>query len=166
MQSLTNDTSSALSLTCNALVAVSTYLLSCSVSFKHDYLLLGFFQQDCLERKFGAFRQAAGGNYFISIDHVFAKHNIDRAGMILNKSKEIDLTDTSVAKTHDCDNSTANKTDEEIIFHDDLEEKVDEEISSLGLDQDLCQNLFYIGGFLAFKQDSIVYSFTCSCTIQ
>ena len=57
--------------------------------------------------------------------------------------------------SHKCEHCSSNLSDEEILFLDDLEEKLDEGVSALGLDQDLCQNLFYIGGFLAFKQEDL-----------
>ncbi|KAH7979426.1 hypothetical protein HPB49_009388 [Dermacentor silvarum] len=37
----------------------------------HKYVLLGKIQTDCLESRFGQYRQMAGGNYHISIRHIY-----------------------------------------------------------------------------------------------
>ena len=51
IQKVFQDTCDALSWTCKSLIALSKQLLTDSV-FKHDYVKLGFFQQDDFEKHF------------------------------------------------------------------------------------------------------------------
>ncbi|MEL7309587.1 MAG: hypothetical protein AAGK05_18200, partial [Pseudomonadota bacterium] len=61
---LSKQTFLALSATCNSLADLSEYLLH---EKGLDYILLGKFQTDQLERRFGRYRQLHGGNYYISV---------------------------------------------------------------------------------------------------
>lgn len=63
---LTVDTSEALSLTFPGIVQLTKVLLKQGLS----YVMLGEFQSDRVEGKFGFYRQRAGVNYFISVDRV------------------------------------------------------------------------------------------------
>jgi hypothetical protein len=65
---LTRDTFSALLHTSNALMEISEY---CLQEFDFSYVLLGKFQTDCLEARFGMYRQLAGGQYDVSLRQVF-----------------------------------------------------------------------------------------------
>ena len=60
---LTRETSSALEWTCSCLIDLALYLLRTEEKWKHDWVALGFFQQDDIERHFGHFRMSAGCNY-------------------------------------------------------------------------------------------------------
>ena len=64
----TKETYTAIFHTSNALLKISEYCL-------HDlgakYVLLGKFQTDCLEARFGQYRQLAGGKYNVSLRQVF-----------------------------------------------------------------------------------------------
>ena len=64
----TIETYTAIVHTSNALLKISEYCL-------HDlgakYVLLGKFQTDCLEARFGQYRQLAGGKYDVSLRQVF-----------------------------------------------------------------------------------------------
>ena len=61
---LSKQTFLALSATCNSLADLSEYLLH---EKGLNYILLGKFQTDQLERRFGRYRQLHGGNYYISV---------------------------------------------------------------------------------------------------
>ncbi|KAH7966209.1 hypothetical protein HPB49_014495 [Dermacentor silvarum] len=65
---LSTETHSALRLTCYSLVELCRYCLK-EVNF--DYVLLGKFQTDRLEERFGQYRRLSGTNYHISIQQVF-----------------------------------------------------------------------------------------------
>ena len=71
-KSLTKDTANCLYQTCNGMVELSKYLLSSS----HQYVLLGYFTSDPLEKEFGKLRQGSGGTYFINIQQVLEKVSI------------------------------------------------------------------------------------------
>ncbi|CAN7992916.1 unnamed protein product, partial [Ixodes hexagonus] len=65
---LTRETHAALEQTCYSLLKLSQYCLE-TLGFK--YVLLGKFQTDCLEDRFGRYRQLAGAQYHISVRQVF-----------------------------------------------------------------------------------------------
>ncbi|CAN7949421.1 unnamed protein product, partial [Ixodes hexagonus] len=65
---LTRETHAALEQTCYSLVKLSQYCLE-TLNFK--YVLLGKFQTDCPEDRFGRYRQLAGAQYHISARQVF-----------------------------------------------------------------------------------------------
>ncbi|XP_075739881.1 uncharacterized protein LOC142785325 [Rhipicephalus microplus] len=65
---LTRETHSALRLTTETLVKVAEYCLN---ELNFDYVLLGKFQTDSLEERFGKYRQLSGAQYHISIRQVY-----------------------------------------------------------------------------------------------
>lgn len=65
---LTRETHSALRLTTDTLVKVTKYCLN---ELHFDYVLLGKFQTDSLEERFGKYRQLSGAQYHISIRQVY-----------------------------------------------------------------------------------------------
>ena len=69
--------------------------------FKHDFVRLGFFQQDDLEKHFGHFRRSAGCNYFITAKEVYATHSLDRAKKMLKVCEDEDIS--GVPSNHVCE---------------------------------------------------------------
>ena len=67
---LSKDTAQALRWTLLCLVDLSKYLLTTSDPWQHEYVCLGFLQQDDLERHFGHFRASAGCNFYITVKDV------------------------------------------------------------------------------------------------
>ena len=76
---LTRDTAQAIFHTCNGLVSLCRHLLSTS----HEYVLLGQFSSDPLEKEFSKLRQGSGGTYFINVQQITEKANINRAKLLL-----------------------------------------------------------------------------------
>ena len=72
VRQLTKDTSRALSHTCRGMVDLVAYLLETS----HDYVCLGHFSSDPIEKVFGKLRQGSGGVYFINVQQVLQKVTI------------------------------------------------------------------------------------------
>ena len=66
IQHLTRDTGRALSHVCRGLVDLTRYLLKCG----NDYVTLGWFTTDPLEKSFSKLRHGSGGTYFISAQSV------------------------------------------------------------------------------------------------
>ena len=60
--SLTSDTAKVLARICRGAVDLTRHLLACG----NEYVLLGWFSTDPLERDFGNLRQGFGGTYFLS----------------------------------------------------------------------------------------------------
>lgn len=65
---LTRETHTAFRLTTEALIKLISYCLD---DLGFDYVLLGKFQTDCLEARFGKYRQLSGSQYHVSIRQVF-----------------------------------------------------------------------------------------------
>ncbi|CAN7949992.1 unnamed protein product, partial [Ixodes pacificus] len=65
---LTSDTHTALRLTSYALIELSRY---CLEELGFEYVLLGKFQTDCLEERFGRYRQLSGSQYHASNTQAF-----------------------------------------------------------------------------------------------
>lgn len=64
---LTKQTSFSLTHTCKSIVEMCSYLID---DLKFEYFLLGKFQTDNLEGRFGQYRLMSGGNYSISVVQV------------------------------------------------------------------------------------------------
>lgn len=64
---LSTHTQFSLTHTCKAFIDMCNYLL---IDLKFDYVLLGKFQTDNLEGRFGQYRLMSGGNYHISVTQV------------------------------------------------------------------------------------------------
>lgn len=65
---LTSETHSALRLTSYSLIEVSRY---CLEELHFEYVLLGKFQTDSLEDRFGRYRRLSGSNYHVSVQQIF-----------------------------------------------------------------------------------------------
>ena len=75
VKQLTRDTAQAIYHTCNGLVSLCRHLLSTS----HQYVLLGQFSTDPLEKEFSKLRQGSGGTYFINIQQIEEKNTIKQS---------------------------------------------------------------------------------------
>ena len=78
MKQLSRDTSLAIHQTCCGLVELAQHLLA-----THSYVCLGKFSSDALEKVFGKLRQGSGGTYFISVQQVLEKLNIQKTSLLL-----------------------------------------------------------------------------------
>ena len=96
-KSLTRDTSSALEHTCNELVKLSEFL----PSLGHRYVLLGQFSTDDLEEIFSELRQGSGGTYFITVQNVVQKLQIQKTQLLLHLV--VDTLDS--VDIHTCSNA-------------------------------------------------------------
>ena len=74
VKQLTRDTSLALAHTCRAFVDLTIDLLSTT----HEYVLLGIYTTDFLEKMFGKLRQGSGGTYFINVQQCLEKLAIEK----------------------------------------------------------------------------------------
>ncbi|KAL1443924.1 hypothetical protein MTO96_045749 [Rhipicephalus appendiculatus] len=90
---LTRETHSALRLTTDALVKVTKY---CLEEMHFDYVLLGKFHTDCLEERFGKYRQLSGAQYHVSIRQVYESERKLRLQHIL-ELPELETATAAVA---------------------------------------------------------------------
>ena len=79
IKQLTRDTAVAIYQTCNGLVELPRHLLSTT----HQYVVLGKFTTDKLEKSFSKLRQGCGGTYFITVQQILEKLNIQHAKLLL-----------------------------------------------------------------------------------
>ena len=98
VKQLTKDTSRAIHHTCNGVVDLTKYLLKTS----HKYVVLNKFSTDPLEKSFGKLHQGSGGTYFITVQQVIEKTNIQKASLLLslNGTEELNVIDG-----HECSSS-------------------------------------------------------------
>ena len=72
---ITSDNAKFLAHICRGAVNLTRHLLASG----NDYVILGWFSTDFLERAFGKLRQGSGGTYFLSAQSVIEKIRIQRA---------------------------------------------------------------------------------------
>lgn len=77
---LTRETHSAFRHTSHALVEVTRY---CIEELGFSYVLLGKFQTDCLEDRFGKYRQLSGAQYHVSIRQIYESEHKLRLQKVL-----------------------------------------------------------------------------------
>ena len=139
VKQLTRDTATALAHTCRGVVDLCKYLLSTGF----EYVLLGKFTTDYLEKEFGKLRQGSGGTYFITVQGVLEKVCIMKTKLLLNLGTDVD--NFTVESGHSCARCGFLLTEEMCeIFHDlaKLEET---------LDMDTKMALIYSAGYIIRK---------------
>ena len=75
----TRDNVQGIRHTCTGIVSLCRSLLRVS----HNYVLLGTFATDPLEKESGKLRQGSGGTYFITAQQRIGKVNISKASLLL-----------------------------------------------------------------------------------
>ena len=80
VKQLTINTYCAFSHTCRGIVDLVAHLLDSS----HEYVYLGHFSSDPIEKMFGKSRQGSGGTYFINVQQILQKVNIKKAKLCFN----------------------------------------------------------------------------------
>ena len=112
---LTNDTAKALYQTCNGIVDLCRYLLQTS----HEYVCIGQFTSDHIEKEFSRLRQGSGGTYFITVQQILEKFDINRTRLLA--SLNVDITDIEQLSGHKCEQCNYTMADEQIEIFDTLE---------------------------------------------
>ena len=124
--------------TCNGLVNLSKDLLN---KDGVDYVLLGKFSTDPLEKMFSKLRQGSGGTYFINVQQVVEKYNILKTKLVLQLN--IDVRETSSrASGHTC---LKCKGDEDFVMNHgmDIIENLPEVEDNLSVEVKLIINLYF-----------------------
>ena len=148
---LTRETSSALEWTCSCLIDLALYLLRTEEKWKHDWVALGFFQQDDIERHFGHFRMSAGCNYYLTVKDIINTHSLDRAKIFLKVQSE-DLDDLHATKdAHHCPSCDLPLTGTERLLLNEIADKN----MLLQSDIDHRMAMVYIAGYIAFKHKQL-----------
>ena len=95
-QSLTKDTATSFHHTINEMVELCRYLIAQS----REFVLLGEFSTDPLEKEFSKIRQGSGGTYFITVQQVLEKLNITKIKLLFKL--DLDPSNLNVEVGHAC----------------------------------------------------------------
>ena len=134
------DTAVALFRTCNGIVELTKNLL---LREDYEYVCLGEFSTDMLEKASGKLRQGSGGSYFITAQQVTEKSHIKQAQLKI--SLHCDLHISAEIVKHQCSNCEyVLDADASTVFDSlpDLESTVSEEMKA---------NLVDISGYVTIK---------------
>lgn len=143
---LTRDTAQAIYHTSSGLVNLCRQLLHIS----HQYVMLGQFSTDPLEKEFSKLRQGSGGTYFINVQQIVEKCNIHRSRLLL--SLDADLTQTQLEEPgHSCSDcsfelESDEKASETFDNLEELESSVSSETKSV---------LVYVAGYVTRKDKEL-----------
>ena len=144
VKSLTMNTSANLAYTCFGLVDLTRFLLK----FNHDFVALGNFTTDPLEKQFSKLRQGSGGAYFISVQQALEKNEINKTKVFLKLNPQL-LND--VAQTLPSGHSCAKCS---FLLPDNLCDLV---TNLPALENSLCEEtkmvLVYVAGYVVRHHD-------------
>lgn len=152
---LSRETEFSLKHTTIAMIGMSKYLLNTNIL---QYILLGKFQNDEIESRFGQYRQMSGGNYHINVTELLESEKKLKTISLLklksSKAGEFSLKDL-VLEESDC----------EIDLHeyDELSDSINinnvlEEVKHYDVSENEQMSLIYIAGYAAKK---IITSHNC-----
>ena len=151
-KNLTRDTATALSQH-RCLIELSEHLLT---KEHYNYVMLGNFTSDRIEKEFGKLRQGSSGAYFITAQGIFKKIGIKLTQQYLNYNDTNLLS--SVPAGHKCSKCNYTPSPEICELIEDLTSLELEEI----LPVDTIMGLVYIAGYVIRKderdEDSTVLS--------
>ena len=136
---LTRDTATALAHTCRGFVGLVRHLRSTS----QEYVLLGIFTTDYLEKMFGKLREGSGGTYFINVQQVLEKLSIHKTKLLLTLN--VDVSSLNYLSGHSCTNCNFLMGDNAIDVFDNLPKL------EMSLPIDVKETLVYIAGYVIHK---------------
>ena len=140
---LTKDTAAAFAHTCRGLIALSKDLLE---NKGFEYVLLGKFTSDHIEKEFGKLRQGCGGCYFITVQQIMKKVAISKTKLLLRLDPTADAFQLPEAD-HNCKKCGFWMTEEMCSIVDDLP-SLEKKLSP-----DTIASLVYIAGYVVRKDD-------------
>ena len=141
VRQLSKDTATAIYKTSMGIVELARHFLD---KRKYDYVCLGKFSIDPLEKTFGKFRQGSGGTYFLNAQQVTEKLRISNAKlqMKLNDNWESGLDKSE----HLCDDSKYSLDEESSETFDNLSD-----FEASVVSQETKQSLTYIARHVVRK---------------
>lgn len=137
---LTRDTAQAIHHTCHGLVNLCRHLLETT----HEYVLLGKFSTDPLEREFSKLRQGSGGTYFINHQQIKEKTMISRSRLLLSLQSDAILDPEPGRSCPDC--AFRIETNEEACEVMDNIEELEKEVPD-----ETKEVLVYLAGYVTRK---------------
>ena len=109
------------------------------------YVMLGEFSTDYIEKAFNKFRQGSGGTYFITVQNVVEKLNIEKAKLLLEL--KVDVSDYTIDIELLCQKCGYFRSEESC----DIINQLPELEASLPLSTKMA--LFYIAGYVTRNDD-------------
>ena len=146
VKQLTRDTSLAVHQTCFGLVDLARYLLASS----HVFVCLGKFTTDKLEKAYSKLRQGSGGTYFITVQQVIEKLNIQKTKLLLQTTSSIDNLPEETG--HQCSQCDYNLDEEGSEIFDNIANLE----NSITIDTKMA--LVYIAGYVTRKDSELTES--------
>ena len=140
VKKLTRDTSLAIQHTCNGIIDLINFLLESS-----DYVLLGKFTTDPIEKAFSKLRQGSGGTYFINVQQILEKVNIFQTKVLLRLL--VDIDQFSSDSGHTCDKCLFEWTEDVCGLVEKLPEL------EYSLKDEIKHSLVYIAGYVTRRDD-------------
>ena len=113
------------------------------LSTTHEYVLLGIFTTDYLEKMFGKLREAFGGTYFINVQQVLEKLSIHKTKLLLTLN--VDVSSFNYLSGHSSANCKFLMGDNAIDVFDNLPKL------EMSLPIDVKETLVYIAGYVIHK---------------
>ena len=149
---LSKETHFALKHTTSTLIKLCDYLLH---YHQLKYILLGKFQTDKLECRFGIYRQMSGGNFSVSVEQVLESENklkiVNLLSLKSSQSKVLHIVDMNTSTVED-EESSVTSLDIFDGIHDDV---TDQELSHT--DEKV---LIYIAGYVGHTMQK-----KCTCSL-
>lgn len=150
---LSKETFFSLIHTTEAMIALSNYMFD---TLQCKYVLLGKFQTDSLEARFGQYRQMSGGNYCIALRQILeSEKKLKVLDLIKLKSKT--SGDISI-KLLSVDDSLDNISSVNDVFNDDADvcdisdfQDIVFSAKEFDIAENIMSVLIYIAGYVAFK---------------
>ena len=114
---LANTIYSTVSHTCRGLVELCKHLLNTT---HHEYVMLGKFTSDPIEKEFGKLRQGSGGTYFITVQQMFEKIAITKTKFLLRLDADNDFPNLEAG--HSCSKCGFHLSEDTCTILDNLHE--------------------------------------------
>ena len=135
--------------TCKGVVDLTKDLLS---NCHYEYVCLGRFTTDPLEKEFGKLRQGSGATYFINVQQITEKIRICKASLLLSLSVDVEDIE-NIIPGHSCSCCSYTMDEKASSVFDNLpqlEESIPDDAKS---------SLVYIAGYVVQKRQSTVTDF-------
>ena len=116
VRQLSKDTATCIHSTCHGIVGLTRDLLHLE---GYDYVCLGDFSTDPLEKAFSKLRQGSGGTYFIDAKQVSEKFRIEKAKLQITMDEKLACS-SAESSSHQCDRCDYNLNEDECEHFDDL----------------------------------------------
>ena len=149
---LSKETHFALRHTTSTLIKLSDYLLQ---YHQLKYILLGKFQTDKLESRFGVYRQMSGGNYNVSVEQVLESENklkiVNLLSLKSSHSNVLHITDMNTSSVEDEESSVTSL---------DLFDGIHDEVTDHELSHTDEKVMIYISGYVGHTMQK-----KCTCSL-